>query len=97
MKYTLLISDESVLDIEDASMWYELQRKGLSNDFELCLDAGLFEIQRNPDSYQQKYNEIRIHFIDRFPFGIHYFKEKNVIRVIAIFHTSRNPKSWRDR
>ena len=47
MKYTLLISDESVLDIEDASMWYELKRKGLSNDFELCLEAGLFEIQRN--------------------------------------------------
>jgi hypothetical protein len=30
-----------LFDIEEAVLWYEKQREGLSFDFELCLDAGL--------------------------------------------------------
>lgn len=43
-------SDESYLDIEDAIIWYETIRKGLSIDFELCLEAGIDEILDNPKS-----------------------------------------------
>lgn len=92
--YDLLISDESRLDILDAFSWYESRREGLGKDFELCLEAGFNQIQRNPLLFQKRYRNLHIYFIDRFPYGIHYLIEKNTIKVLGIFHTSRSPRKW---
>ncbi|WP_428231486.1 hypothetical protein [Flavobacterium sp.] len=45
---------EALFYIEDVVFWYEKQRLGLSYDFELCLEAGIEEILRNPDAFQKK-------------------------------------------
>lgn len=55
--YRLLLADESRLDILDAFSWYESRREGLGKDFELCLEAGLDRIQRDPDYFK---NAIKI-------------------------------------
>lgn len=95
--YKLHFVKEALFDIEDIVLWYEEQRIGLSYDFELCLEAGIDSISRNPDLFQKKYKNIRMHFISRFPYGIHYRVEKDQIFVIGIFHTSRSPKNWSKR
>jgi len=59
MNFELLLSDETRLDIFEAFLWYEEQREGLGFDFELCLEGGLNEIQRNPFSFQIKYESNR--------------------------------------
>jgi toxin ParE1/3/4 len=92
--YQLLVSDESRLDILEAFAWYEKHKPGLGKDFELCLEAGFNKIQRNPLIFQTRYKKLRIHFIERFPYGIHYLIEKDFIKVFGVFHTSRNPKAW---
>jgi toxin ParE1/3/4 len=92
--YQLLISDESRLDILEAFSWYEGCRPGLGKDFELCIEAGLNQIQNDPLLWQKRYKNLRIYFIDRFPYGIHYLIEKDVIKVFGVFHTSRNPRRW---
>lgn len=92
--YFLLISDESRLDILAAFSWYESRRTGLGKDFELCLEAGLDQIQRDPLLFQKRYKDIHIHFINRFPYGIHYLVEEKTIRVFGVFHTSRDPGKW---
>jgi len=88
---------EALFDVEDVVIWYEKQRIGLSYDFELCLEAGLDEISRNPNAFQKKYKNVKIRFISRFPYGIHYRFEKDEIIVIGVFHTSRSPKKWTKR
>jgi len=92
--HTLLLSDESRLDIIDAFSWYESKRPGLGTDFELCLEAGFNKILRDPSLFQKRYKHLRIHFIERFPYGIHYLTEENTLKVFGVFHTSRNPSSW---
>jgi len=92
--HQLLISDESRLDILDAFSWYESRRTGLGKDFELCLEAGLAKIQRNPLLSQKRYKNLRIYYIAKFPYGIHYLVEKDTIKVFGIFHTSRDPVKW---
>ena len=42
---------EALFDIEAAVLWYEEQRTGLSYDFELCLEAGIDAILRNPEAF----------------------------------------------
>jgi len=69
--YQLLISDESRLDILDAYSWYESRRVRLGKDFELCLEVGLSQIERDPFIFQKRYKNFRIYFIERFPYGIH--------------------------
>jgi len=48
-------------------LWYEIQREGLSVDFELSLDAAFHYLERNPQLFQRKYNESRVEFLDKFP------------------------------
>ena len=95
--YKIHFVKEALFDIEDIVLWYEEQRMGLSYDFELCLEAGVDAILRNPDAFQKKYRNIKVRFISRFPYGIHYRFEKNEIIVIGVFHTSRSPKNWSKR
>ncbi len=56
--YQLFISDESRFDILDAFTWYESRRAGLGKDFELCLEAGFNQIQRDPLLLQKRYKNL---------------------------------------
>lgn len=97
MKRYFLISDQAYFDIDEAGKWYDKQREGLSVDFELCVEAGFDDIQLQPEGYQLRYREVRVRYIKRFPYGIHYLLEDDVIYVIAVFHTSKDPNSWIER
>jgi len=95
--YKIHFTKEALFDIEDIVLWYEDQRVGLSYDFELCLEAGIDTVLRNPEAFQKKYKNIKVRFLLRFPYGIHYRFQKSEITVIGVFHTSRSPKSWSKR
>jgi toxin ParE1/3/4 len=90
----LLISDEARLDIIDAFSCYEVQQVGLGQQFEKCLDEGFTELQQHPNSFQKKYKEVRIYHIHRFPYGVYYLIHESEIKIMGVFHTSRNPQSW---
>jgi plasmid stabilization system protein ParE len=90
--HKISFTKEALFDIEAIVLWYEEQRIGLSYDFELCLEVGVAEISRNPN-----YKSVKVRFISRFPFGIHYLIKENEVVVLGIFHTSRSPKNWSKR
>lgn len=83
--YQLEISEDAKLDIYDAFLWYEEQREGLGLNFELSLEAGFNLVQRNPFQFEVKHNQIRVHFINKFPFGIHYFVDGQIIKCSRFF------------
>lgn len=97
IQFNLLLADAARLDIIEAFDWYNEIDSHLADSLEMYIEAGLTTIQHNPNLYQKRYKKIRIHFIKRFPYGIHYFLEGTTIRVIGFFHTSRNPKRWQKR
>ena len=97
MKYSLLVSDEAYLDILNAFLWYESARDGLGKDFELCLEAEMNRIIKKPLQFRAKYKKIRVAYIERFPYGVHFLIERNIIKVIAVFHTSQDPVNWASR
>lgn len=95
--YPVHFIEEALFDVENIILWYEEKRIGLSYDFELCLEVGIEEISRNPNAFQKKYKKIRILFIRRFPFGIHYLFENQTITILGVFHTSQSSKNWKLR
>ena len=97
MPYQLSISEDAKFDILDAFLWYEDQREGLGLRFEVSIEASLQKISTNPKSFQSRYDDVHVHFIQRFPYGIHYLIEKDEVKVIGVFHTSRDPINWNER
>ncbi len=97
VRFKLFIADAARHDIIEAFDWYHEIDPNLAASLETYIEAGLNTIQHNPNLFQKRYKSIRIHFIKRFPYGIHYFLDGTAVRVIAFFHTSRNPKRWERR
>jgi len=97
MTFSILISDEATFDILDAFYWYQAVEEKLSLKFQKELEQAFSHIKNNPNQFQLKYKSVRVVFLKKFPFGIHYIKDKNTVKGIAVFHTSRHPKNWDER
>jgi toxin ParE1/3/4 len=95
--HRLIIKPFAELDASEAANWYNDTREGLGNEFLLALDAKINAIQRNPSYFQLIYKNIRRALTERFPYGIFFIIEDETIYVLAIQHTSRNPKIWKKR
>jgi plasmid stabilization system protein ParE len=95
--HKLIVKPFAEEDALKAAAWYNNKSEGLGNEFLLALDAKINEIQRNPNHFQVVYKNIRRALTNRFPFGIFFIVESDAIYILAILHTSRNPKIWKDR
>jgi toxin ParE1/3/4 len=94
MTYSFELREEAAEEFSEAFVWYEEQREGLGNMFKAAINEQLIQICNNPYHYKASYKSFHEALIDKFPFLIVYAIEKELeqIIVVAIFHTSRNPK-----
>ncbi len=97
MAAELIIGPEAQHDIDDAYKWYEDRRHGLGEEFLTCIDASIQTICRTPELYAKIYNEYRRALVRRFPYAIFYEYEGGKVIIYSVFHTSQNPKKWRNR
>jgi plasmid stabilization system protein ParE len=94
MDYKVIISEAAEYDIEQAFEWYELQKSSLGNSYKTNILKAMESIQKNPFKVQVRYKDVRIFFLKKFPYGIHFNINENIILIIAVFHTSKNPNRW---
>ena len=92
MSYTLIIKSLAQIDIEEAACWYEQKSVGLGSVFLEEIEDKLLIIQKNPNLFEIKYKQVDQAFLYRFPFSIHYIIDMEIIFVLAILHTNRNPQ-----
>lgn len=95
--YNLLISEAAELDIREAFLYYEEQSEKLGYRFERNVKSAMKGIKKAPLQNQVKYHEIRVKFLAKFPYGIHYLVKQEAVIIIAVFHTSQNPSIWGNR
>ncbi|MBL8822020.1 MAG: type II toxin-antitoxin system RelE/ParE family toxin [Planctomycetia bacterium] len=55
------------------------------------------EIASNPDRYAKEFHDIHAGLLKRFPYVVFYRNKIDHIRVLAVFHASRNPDRWQSR
>jgi putative addiction module component (TIGR02574 family) len=77
----------------------ELDRRleGLGAEFVRCVDSCVELIRRHPEMGPVIHRQVRRAVIRRFPYSIMYLIDADVVVVIAIFHTARDPKVWKRR
>lgn len=95
--YKIKILSEAELDLEEAYQWYEMQVNQLGSEFIRKVDDSLSLIQKTPFAYPIIYQNIRRKLLSRFPYGLFYLIEDDLILVIACFHVKRDPKQWKKR
>ena len=84
-------------DIIEALAWYRERGLGLGEEFLRSLDSCLAKIQRLPESNPVVHRDIRRALLRRFPYGIFYVYEGDVVTVLACFHAKRDPTIWKER
>lgn len=94
MNYRLVIQQEADFELNETAIWYETQQEKLGLRFIDTTLKHLEHVRLNPKHYEKKHKEYREALVPDFPFVIVYRieKEKHSVIVVAIFHTSRNPK-----
>ncbi|MBV6644753.1 MAG: type II toxin-antitoxin system RelE/ParE family toxin [Cyclobacteriaceae bacterium] len=99
MSYSIEITEAAEDDIREAFLWYEDQKDSLGSLFEDRISKAIESIQSNPLKTQIQYGSIRVFFLEKFHFGIHFQadeKEKSIL-IVGVIHTSRNPENWKGR
>jgi plasmid stabilization system protein ParE len=96
-RYRLLSDVAADADIEAAFEWYESEQLGLGSEFLDEVRAAYARILDGPFKYQELRSGIRRALTRRFPYGIYFSVEDDLIVVIAVLDTARNPAEWQFR
>ena len=95
--FSIKIYQTATDDLQDACDYYEEQIRGLGERFALEVDEYLDLIRKNPFQFAVQFSgRYRFALLSHFPYRIVYrvSENENIVYVISIFHTSRDPKKF---
>jgi plasmid stabilization system protein ParE len=84
-------------EFEAAIDHYELERPGLGDTFVAAFDETIERIRLNPDAWTIVSEGARRCLFKRFPYGVFYRVDGDVLIIVAVLHLHRHPDSWRGR
>lgn len=86
----LIVKTKAAIEIENTIAYYALINKVLAKRIEKEIRLGFKAIAENPESFQCRYFEIRIFWLDRFPYGLYYIWENSEVSILAFWHTKED-------
>jgi plasmid stabilization system protein ParE len=97
--YKVRISPDALLDIQEATNWYNEQVPKLGTRFQDDTKNQINKLKNNALKHSIRYADVRCALIKKFPFLIHFVvdEDNQLVEIFAILHTSRNPKIWEKR
>jgi plasmid stabilization system protein ParE len=97
MKLPIVFRRAARAEFDQAHDWYEKQRRGLGERFLERAQEVLERIAGTPELHQCIFKDVRRGVIRGFPYSILYRVQSDQIRVIAVFHSKRDPAIWQAR
>jgi toxin ParE1/3/4 len=82
-------------DVAQAKLWYASIDTALADDFLKDIDETFEKIRERPESFPQLERDVRRAVCDRFPYKVYFAAKPKEVRVLAVYHVSRNPRRWR--
>jgi toxin ParE1/3/4 len=92
----VVLSHEAEAEFDEAVDWYE-QRAGSGSEFLALFRKMLTQIAESPELHAVVFNDVRRAVFRRYPYSILYRIRTDVVEVIAVFHSSRDPSEWQGR
>ncbi len=89
-------------ELEEAALWYEVQRSGLGLAFLAAVDRAVEHLMIWPDTGTSVPGvpanlSVRQVAVSRFPYHVVYLVASEGLRVLAVAHDRRRPGYWRAR
>ena len=97
MSLPVILLPEARQEFDDAYDWYENRRAGLGETFADQVQRVLDRIAVMPRLHATVLGDVRKAVVKQFPYCVFYREEASCVRVLSVFHTSRDPKVWQDR
>lgn len=85
------LSSSALRDAEDARSWYDRQDPGVGDEFIHDLDYAIARIRERPGAFRRIGADCHKYVMHPFPYFIVYEERPEIIWIIAVYHTSRNP------
>ena len=96
-EYRIEAAPAVAADIEAAFEWYQREEPDLGFEFLDELRDAYKRIVEGPLKYSVLRPGIRRALARRFPYAIYFSVEGDVVVVLAVLHTARNPAEWQRR
>jgi plasmid stabilization system protein ParE len=94
----VVVRPAAAADIEDAFLWYERQRAGLGNEFLAALRSTMDLVLVHPEAFPVLHRDARRALVQRrFPYGLYFRIDGDVLILVACLHAKRHPRRWRSR
>jgi plasmid stabilization system protein ParE len=84
-------------ELDHAVDWYEDRRSGLGDRFNNRVVELITQIVSNPQLFAEVEDGVREAHVRRFPYCVYFRVLADRIEIISVFHTSRDPETWRSR
>lgn len=99
INYKLFLTSEAEADLDEVIEYYEQIRLGLGYEFYLSYKEAEKLILCNPKLFACIEGEVRRALTNKFKYSIfyHIIENQQIVEVLAIIHTSRDPKYWKKR
>ncbi len=89
---------EAVEELKEAINYYKKIDKNIVIRFLKKFNLALEKVKMFPKAWPVvSNNDIRRCLLNKFPFGIIYFTENDIIYILAIMHLSKKPNYWKER
>ena len=92
----VVFSKLAVLELEDATRFYEIELEGLGMRFGQEVRKAALRIAGYPKAWSIETGDVRKCLLHRFPYKLLYSVEDDHIFVIAVAHQHRRPDYWID-
>jgi len=97
MSRTFVVRPLAEQDLRSAFQWYERQRGGLGHEFLDEFERVFHRLSTRPEEPPIVYREVRKALGSRFPYAVLFVVDDSHTQVVAVAHSSRDPKGWRSR
>jgi len=84
-------------DLAEARLWYARIRIELADEFIDDVDQTIAAIRERLKSFPEVECGVRRALCATFPYKIYFRQGRDEIRVLAVYHVSRDPRKWNRR
>ena len=97
MSLPVILDPEAQAEFDEAYDYYEGRRTGQGEAFADEVQVVLDLIGQMPRIHQVVFQDIRRAVVRGRPYCVYYREEPTRMRVLSVFHTSRDPAVWQAR
>jgi toxin ParE1/3/4 len=84
-------------ELNDAAVFFEIEREGLGLRFLSSVEAAVAYIQQHPEASPVITHDVRRKVLRGFPYSVMYSIKPDRIRILAIANQRRRPFYWQSR